>query len=41
MDKSDGVGKKSDKSNGKKSGTLEDGGKVHKQFTCGTLIFKC
>ena len=41
MDKSDGVGGKRDKSVGKKSGTSEDGGKVNKKFTCGTLKFKC
>lgn len=41
MDKSDGVGGKCDKSVDKKSGTSEDGGKVHKKFTCRTLILWC
>lgn len=41
MDKSDGVGGKSDKRNLEKSGTSEDGGKVHKKFTCGTYSLWC
>ena len=41
MDKSDGVGKESDKSDEKKSGTLEDGGKVNKNCLVGTFNFNC
>ena len=41
MDKSDGVGGKREKSVVKKSESSEDGGKVNKNFICGTLIFKC
>ena len=41
MNKSDGVGGKSDKRKVKKSGASENGGKVHKIFTCVTFILGC